>query len=156
MNGETVELIPVRAAHTGGDTMIRFVNADVIMVGDFYRNFGYPFIDTSNGGSLRGALEALEQTMKIAGPGTKLVPGHGSYIHRNDIIPYRDMMLAVQAKVQELINQGKTEEQVLAAKVTAPFDAKVPGGLLQANTGGGTTADRFVRMIYAQLKAGRP
>src|SRR6185503_9789906 len=28
MNGETVELIPVRAAHTGGDTMIRFVNAD--------------------------------------------------------------------------------------------------------------------------------
>jgi glyoxylase-like metal-dependent hydrolase (beta-lactamase superfamily II) len=156
MNGETVELIPVRAAHTGGDTMIRFVNADVIMVGDFYRNFGYPFIDTSNGGSLKGALEALEQTMKIAGPNTKLVPGHGSYINRNDIIPYRDMILAVQAKVQELINQGKTEDQVLAAKVTAPFDAKVPGGLLQANTGGGTTADRFVRMIYAQLKAGRP
>lgn len=156
MNGETVELIPVRAAHTGGDTMIRFVNADVIMVGDFYRNFGYPFIDTSNGGSLRGALEALEQTMKIAGPNTRLVPGHGSYINRNDIIPYRDMILAVQAKVQELINQGKTEEQVLAAKVTAPFDAKVPGGLLTANTGGGTTADRFVRMVYAQLKAGRP
>src|SRR5256885_6146701 len=50
MNGETVELIPVRAAHTGGDTMIRFVNADVIMIGDFYRNFGYPFIDTNNGG----------------------------------------------------------------------------------------------------------
>ena len=155
MNGETVELIPVRAAHTGGDTMIRFVNADVIMVGDFYRNFGYPFIDTSNGGSLKGALEALEQTMRIAGPNTKLVPGHGSFINRNDIIPYRDMILAVQAKVQELINQGKTEEQVLAGKVTAPIDAKVPGGLLTANTGGGTTADRFVRMVYAQLKAGR-
>src|SRR5262245_5883985 len=54
MNGETVELIPVRAAHTGGDTMIRFVNADAIMVGDFYRNFGYPFIDVANGGSLKG------------------------------------------------------------------------------------------------------
>src|ERR1700716_4057716 len=50
MNGETVELIPVRAAHTGGDTIVRFVNADVIMIGDFYRNFGYPFIDTANGG----------------------------------------------------------------------------------------------------------
>ena len=154
MNGETVELIPVRAAHTGGDTMIRFVNADAIMVGDFYRNFGYPFIDVTNGGSLKGALEALELTMKIAGPNTKLIPGHGTFVNKNDIIPYRDMILAVQAKVQELINQGKTEEEVLAARVTAPFDAKVPGGLLPANTGGGTSADRFVRMVYAQLKAG--
>jgi len=155
MNGETVELIPVRAAHTGGDTMIRFVNADVIMVGDFYRNFGYPFIDVTNGGSLKGALEALEQTMKIAGPNTRLIPGHGSYVNRTDLIPYRDMILAVQAKVQELIAQGKTVEEVLAAKVTAPFDAKVPGGLLTANTGGGTTADRFVRMVYAQLTAAK-
>jgi glyoxylase-like metal-dependent hydrolase (beta-lactamase superfamily II) len=155
MNGEIVELIPVRAAHTGGDTMIRFVNADVLMVGDFYRNFGYPFIDVTNGGSLKGALEALEQTMKIAGPNTRIVPGHGTFINKNEMIPYRDMILGVQAKVQELIAQGKTEEEVLAAKVTAPWDAKVPGGLLPANTGGGTTADRFVRMVYSQLKAGR-
>jgi cyclase len=155
MNGETVELIPVRAAHTGGDTMIRFVNADVIMVGDFYRNYGYPFIDVNNGGSLKGALEALELTMSIAGPNTRLVPGHGSFINKTDIIPYRDMMLAVQAKVQELINQGKTVDEVLAAKVTAPFDAKVPGGLLPANTGGGTTADRFVRMVYQQMRDAR-
>jgi glyoxylase-like metal-dependent hydrolase (beta-lactamase superfamily II) len=155
MNGEIVELIPVRAAHTGGDTMIRFVNADAIMVGDYYRNFGYPFIDVTNGGSLKGALEALELTMKIAGPNTKLIPGHGSFVNRTDIIPYRDMILAVQARVQELINQGKAEQEVLAAKVTAPYDAKVPGGLLPANTGGGTTADRFVRMVYSQLKAAK-
>src|SRR5262245_10426768 len=155
MNGETVELIPVRAAHTGGDTMIRFVNADVIMVGDFYRNFGYPFIDVANGGSLKGALEALELTMKVAGPNTKLIPGHGTFINRTDIIPYRDMILAVQAKVRELIAQGKSVEEVLAAKVTASFDAKVPGGLLPANTGGGTSADRFVRMVYQQLKDGK-
>jgi hypothetical protein len=65
------------------------------------------------------------------------------------------MILAVQARVQELINQGKAEQEVLAAKVTAPYDAKVPGGLLPANTGGGTTADRFVRMVYSQLKAAK-
>jgi len=153
MNGETIELIPVRAAHTGGDTMIRFLNADAIMMCDFYRNFGYPFIDGNNGGSLKGALEALELTMKIAGPKTKLIPGHGTFINRTDIIPYRDMILAVQAKVQQMIVQGKTEEEVVAAKVTAPYDAKVPGGLLPA--GPGTSADRFVRMLYSQLKDGK-
>ena len=153
LNGEVVDLIPVRAAHTGGDTMIRFENADVIMIGDFYRNYGYPFIDTNNGGTLKGALEALDVTMKMAGPSTRLVPGHGTIIHRDDIAPYRDMMLDVQAKVQQMISQGKSEQEVLAAKVTAPYDAKVPGGLLPA--GAGTSADRFVRMVYSQLKGGK-
>jgi cyclase len=154
MNGETVELIPVRAAHTGGDTMVRFVNANVIMIGDFYRNFGYPFIDTANGGSLKGALDGLELVMKIAGPDTRLVPGHGTYIKRTDIIPYRDMILGVQTRVQQLIAQGKTLQEVLAAKVTTPYDAKVPGGLLPAGAAG-TSADRFVSMVYSQLKGGQ-
>ena len=153
LNGEVVDLIPVRAAHTGGDTMIRFENADVIMIGDFYRNYGYPFIDTNNGGSLKGALEALNQTMKIAGPDTRLVPGHGTIIHRGDIVPYRDMMLDVQAKVQHMIDLGKTEQEVLAAKLTAPYDAKVPGGL--SPVGAGTSADRFVGMVYSQLRTGK-
>jgi len=153
LNGEIVDLIPVRAAHTGGDTMIRFENADAIMIGDFYRNYGYPFIDTNNGGSLKGALEALDATMKLAGPNTKLIPGHGTIINRTDIIPYRDMILAVQTRVQQLIAQGKTQQEVLAARVTAPYDAKVPGGLLPA--GAGTSADRFVAMVYSQLKGGQ-
>src|SRR5712691_1673708 len=153
LNGEIVDLIPVRAAHTGGDTMIRFENADVIMIGDFYRNYGYPFIDTNNGGTLKGALEALDATMKLAGPNTRLIPGHGTIINRTDIVPYRDMILGVQAKVQQMINEGKSEREVLAAKVTAPYDAKVPGGLLPA--GAGTSADRFVGMVYSQLKGGK-
>ncbi len=153
MDGEVVDLIPVRAAHTGGDTMVRFENADVIMIGDFYRNYGYPFIDTNNGGTLKGALDALDALMKLAGPNTKLVPGHGTIINRGDIVPYRDMILGVRAKVQQMISQGKSEQEVLAAKVTAPYDAKVPGGLLPAGTG--TSADRFVSMVYSQLKGGK-
>src|SRR5919204_585597 len=73
LNGETVHVIPIRAAHTGGDTIIRFEDANVIMIGDFYRNFGYPFIDINNGGTLKGMLEALDEMMRIAGPDTKLV-----------------------------------------------------------------------------------
>jgi cyclase len=153
MNGEIVDLIPVRAAHTGGDTMIRFEKANAIMIGDFYRNYGYPYIDTINGGSLKGALEALDATMELATTDTKLIPGHGTVINRTDLIPYRGMIRAVQAKVQQMIAQGKTLQDVLAAHVTAPYDAKVPGGLLPA--GAGTSADRFVSMVYSELKAGK-
>ena len=103
---------------------------------------------------MKGALEGLELTMKLAGPTTRLVPGHGTYINRTDIIPYRDMMLDVQARVRQLVAQGKTLQEVLAAKVTAPYDAKVPGGLLPAGAAW-TSADRFVSMVYSQLKAGQ-
>jgi cyclase len=153
LNGETVDLIPVRAAHTSGDTMIRFQNANVIMIGDFYRNFGYPFIDRANGGTLNGMLEGCDQLMKVAGPDTTLIPGHGTWIKRTDLVPYADMIKSVRDKVQQLIAQGKTEKEVVAAKLTAPWDAKTAGGLGAAGADM-TSADRFVSEVYQELKSG--
>jgi cyclase len=148
MNGEVAHFIPVRAAHTGGDTMIKFEKANVIFIGDFYRNYGYPFIDIRNGGSLKGMLEGCDATMAAADADTKLIPGHGTIIKRDAIIPYRDMILAVQEKVQQMIAQGKTVQEVLAAKVTAPYDAKTAGGT-------DDSAVRFVTAVYQELKGGK-
>jgi cyclase len=145
MNDEVVHFIPIRAAHTGGDTNIKFERANVLFIGDFYRNYGYPYIDVNNGGSLTGMIEGLDATMKSADASTTLVPGHGTLIKRDDIIPYRDMIRAVQDKVQQLIAQGKSLQEVLAAKVTAAYDAKVAGGT-------GASADRFVTAVYQELK----
>ena len=123
------------------------------MIGDFYRNYGYPFIDRANGGTLNGMLEGCEQLMKIAGPDTTLIPGHGTWIKRNDLVPYADMIKSVRDKVKQLIAQGKTEKEVVAAKVTASWDAKTAGGLGAAGAGL-TSADRFVSEVYQELKAG--
>jgi glyoxylase-like metal-dependent hydrolase (beta-lactamase superfamily II) len=151
MNGEVIDLIPVRAAHTSGDTMVRFENANAIMIGDFYRNYGYPFIDRANGGTLNGMLEGCDQLMKIAGPDTVLIPGHGTWIKRTDLVPYADMIKGVRDKVKELMAQGKTEKEVVAAKPTAPWDAKTAGGLGAAGADL-TSADRFVSELYQELK----
>ena len=153
MNGEVIDLIPVRAAHTAGDTMIRFENANVIMIGDFYRNYGYPFIDRANGGTLNGMLEGCDQLMKVAGPDTTLIPGHGTWIKRTDLVPYADMIKSVRDKVQQLIAQGKNEKEVVAAKLTASWDAKTAGGLGAAGADI-TSADRFVSEVYQELKGG--
>jgi cyclase len=153
LNGEVIDLIPVRAAHTGGDTIIRFENANVIMIGDFYRNYGYPFIDRANGGTLDGMLEGCDQLMKIAGPDTTLIPGHGTWIKRTDLVPYAEMIKSVRDKVKQLIAQGKTEQEVVAAKLTASWDAKTAGGLGAAGAGV-TSADRFVSEVYQEVKAG--
>jgi cyclase len=148
MNNEVVQFIPIRAAHTSGDTNIKFEKANVLFIGDFYRNYGYPFIDLNNGGTLKGMLEGLDATMKSADANTRLIPGHGTIIKRDDIIPYRDMVVAVTDKVGGMIAQGKSLEEVLAAKVTAPYDAKTAGGT-------DTSAVRFVTAVYQELKNGR-
>jgi len=148
MNDEVVDLIPIRAAHTGGDTNIKFEKANVLFIGDFYRNYGYPFIDINNGGSLKGMLEGLDLTMKSADANTKLIPGHGTIIKRDDFIPYRDMIVAVAGRVQQLIGQGKSLQDVLAAKVTAPYDAKTAGGTDES-------AVRFVTELYQEIKGGK-
>jgi glyoxylase-like metal-dependent hydrolase (beta-lactamase superfamily II) len=148
MNGEVVDFIPIRAAHTGGDTNIKFEKANVLFIGDFYRNYGYPYIDIANGGSLKGMLEGLDLTMQSADVNTVIVPGHGTLIKRDDIVPYRDMILAVADKVRAMIARGKTLQEVLAAKVTAPYDAKVAGGT-------DSSAERFVSAVYQELKGGK-
>ena len=148
MNDEVVDFIPIRAAHTGGDTNIKFEKANVLFIGDFYRNYGYPFIDINNGGTLQGMLEGLDATMKSADANTVLVPGHGTLIKRDDFAPYRDMIVAVAGKVGDLIKQGKSQQEVLAAKLTAPYDAKTAGGT-------DASADRFINAVYQEIKGGR-
>jgi cyclase len=151
MNAETVNIIPFPDAHTKGDTVVQFENADTIMIGDFYRNYGYPFVDPTNGGTLPGVLDALTAISNISGQRTTLVPGHGSVIDRSAIVPYRDMINQVSADVGTLVGKGKTLPEVLAAKLTLRYDASVPGGLDPLPGGLGTSADRFVATLYIEM-----
>jgi glyoxylase-like metal-dependent hydrolase (beta-lactamase superfamily II) len=144
MNGEEVRLIPAPAAHTDGDTFVKFVSNDVLMTGDFYRSIQYPNIDRANGGSLPGLINALNAVIQNAGPNTKIIPGHGPTVDRNAVTAHRDLVIALRDKVAALVKEGKTLEQVVAAKPTADFDAKVQQP--------GTTGDRFVGQLYAELK----
>ncbi len=144
MNGEQVQLIPIPAAHTDGDTLVKFVNADVIMTGDFYRSLGYPNIDRPNGGSLNGMLAGLNKIIELAGPSTRILPGHGAVVDRTAVTAHRDILIGVRDKIAPMVKKGMTVEQVIAAKPTSDYDAKVPGI--------GTTGERFVNQLYAELK----
>ena len=148
MDGEIIDLIPIRKAHTDGDTMIYFHNADVIMAGDFYRSIGYPNIDRANGGTLDGMISGLGQLVALAGPDTKIIPGHGATVDRNAVMAHRDMIIGVRDQVAKLMKEGKTADEVVAAHPTSDFDAKVP----PAGPNGDRMADRFVGQIYAELK----
>jgi cyclase len=147
MNGEEVQLIAIPRAHTDGDTMVYFPGLDIIMTGDFYRAIQYPNVDRANGGSLQGLLDGLGEVIGHTGPNTKIIPGHGPTVDRNAVIAHRDVASAVRDRVAALVAQGKSEDEVVAAKVIADLDAKIQQP--------GTTGERFVRQAYADLKATR-
>ena len=147
MNGEEIQMIAVPRAHTDGDTMVYFPGLDVIMTGDFYRSIQYPNVDRANGGSLPGLLDGLGAVIGHAGPNTKIIPGHGPTVDRNAVIAHRDLAMTVRDRVARLVDQGKSEDEVVAAKVTADLDAKVQEV--------GMTSERFVRQVYAELKSAR-
>ena len=123
-NGEDVALIKVPAAHTDGDTIVHFPSADVIHAGDVFRTTGYPGVDAGNGGTVGGTLQALQMIIDLAGPNTRIVPGHGVPASRADVIEFRDMVAEVQRRISGLIEQGMTVEQVVAANATADLDER--------------------------------
>ena len=137
LNGEEVHAFPVPPSHTDGDSYIHFRDSDVLHLGDVFRTTGYPYIDLNNGGTLDGTLAALAVAIGMAGPDTKIIPGHGGISTREDVIEFRDMILVVKDRVSELVERGRTVEQVLAANATAEFDEKWGD------------PERFLRGVYA-------
>ena len=121
---ETVDIGHYRAGHTDGDLYVRFERADVLQTGDTFWNGVYPFIDYVTGGSIDGAIRAANENLRLAGPATLVIPGHGPIGDRAGLIAFRDMLVTVRDNVAALKAQGKSLDQTIAAHPTAAFDAR--------------------------------
>jgi glyoxylase-like metal-dependent hydrolase (beta-lactamase superfamily II) len=139
-NGEHIRVFHVAPAHTDGDAIVIFTRANVIHMGDVFFNGRYPFVDMESGGNLNGVIDAVDRVLGMASPMTKIIPGHGDAAGPAELRAYREMLTTVRDRVQRLIAQGMTEDQVVAAKPTQDLDAKW-----------GMSAERFVRAAYQSL-----
>ena len=97
---------------------------------------------------MNGMLAGFDAIIRLARPDTKIVPGHGAIVDKTAVAAHKAMMEGVRDKVAPLVRQGKTQEEVVAAKLTAEFDSKVTGATPM-------TADRFVGQLYQELKSSR-
>lgn len=141
LNGETVTVGKLPPSHTDGDAYIHFAKADVIHTGDSFRTVGYPGVDFNNGGSVKGTVEALQALYDMAGPNTKILPGHGVVVTRAEVAAFRDLTVELQKRFTDLIRRGMTLEQVVAAKPTADLDAKYG------------SSERLIPAFYNAVKA---
>ncbi len=122
VNGEHVHVKHVAHAHTDGDSIIFFEGANVIHMGDTFFNGLYPFIDVESGGNVRGILRAVDMVLEHADSDTQIIPGHGPVTDKAGLQAYRDMVQTITDNIQQLMDQGKSLEEIVAAKPGAKWD----------------------------------
>ncbi len=145
LNGEEVQAFLAPPAHTDGDVFVYFPESDVLHLGDVYRTTSYPIIDIYNGGSLRGTIAALDKAIDLAGPETKIIPGHGlEVVGPEELVDFRDMIVTVSDRVLHMIREGKKLDEVMAERPTADYDA-------QWTDDPGWGPEDFIPIVYYEL-----
>lgn len=143
-NGDEMQVVHVRAAHTDGDSLVYWKAAKVLHMGDtFFHKVTLPFIDVESGGTIDGAIAAVRTGLALAAPDAKIIPGHGPVATRGDLEAYLAMLIEVRTAVASAKASGHTLAQIKAANPAARYEAK----------GGFISADAFVDAIYASLGA---
>jgi glyoxylase-like metal-dependent hydrolase (beta-lactamase superfamily II) len=140
LNGATVALKYYGPAHTDGDVSVYFIEADVLHTGDTWWNGHYPFIDYSTGGNLNGMIKAAEANLAMATDKTIVVAGHGPVGGKTEMIEYRDTLTAIRDRVAALKREGKSLDEIVAAKPTASYDAKWGRGFVNG--------EFFTKLVY--------
>ena len=146
LNGATIALKYYGPAHTDGDISAYFTEADVFHAGDTWWNGHFPFIDYSTGGSLVGMITAAEANLAMVTDKTIVIPGHGPVGGKNEMIEYRDMLVAIRDRVVALKGEGKSLNEIVAAKPTAAYDAKWGGFFING--------EFFTKLVYKGLEKG--
>jgi glyoxylase-like metal-dependent hydrolase (beta-lactamase superfamily II) len=125
LNGEEARIIHIPNAHTDGDSIIHFRTSNVIHMGDIFFNGRFPFIDTSNGGTIGGVILAVGHALAAADEDTKVIPGHGKLTDKAGLQAYHDMLVEARTRVKALRDSDEILEDIIAANPLADMEGWV-------------------------------
>ncbi|HEV2818037.1 MAG TPA: MBL fold metallo-hydrolase [Allosphingosinicella sp.] len=143
LNGDDIRVVHIEHAHTDGDALVYWTRANVLHMGDTFFNGMLPFIDLDSGGSIDGAIVAVEAGLALANDGTIIIPGHGPVARRADLVRYRDMLVTLRDRVGQGIAAGRTLDQIKAERHADGYGP--PDGFI--------SPDALIETIYRSLRA---
>jgi cyclase len=142
LNGEEIRAIHFPAGHTDGDVVIHFVGSNVVHMGDDFVTYGFPFVDLSSGGSVRGMVAAVDKVVAQLPPDVKVIPGHGTLSTLDDLKTFSTRLKDCIKLVEAEVKKKKTLEQIQAARPLAKYDDWGKGAV---------KAETFVEILYKEL-----
>ena len=131
------------SAHTDGDAVIHFPDANVIDAGDLFFNYMFPFIDLDSGGSVDGYIAGQQRIIEMADENTMIIPGHGPLARQSDLQVAVDMLADARSRVQTLIDDGLSQEDAVAANPLAGYREQWDWGFING--------DKLTATIYRAL-----
>jgi len=143
LNGLEIVVVHQESAHTDGDSIVFFKTANVIHMGDTFFNGIYPFIDSSSGGNVNGMIRSAENVLALSDEKTKIIPGHGPLADKAALEKYRDMLVMVRDRMQSLIDDGKTLDEIINMKPNADLDEGWGGGFLDP--------EAFLKVLHSTM-----
>lgn len=147
LNEEEIELIHLDRGHTDGDVAVYFKKANVIHTGDAFVRYGYPYIDVSSGGSIKGFVSSLDRLLIMMNDQTKVIPGHGELAAKNDVKILRDQIVDILDQVAKALKKGKKIEEISSLGITDKYDAQLGKGFLKGKD--------FVVIVAESLSEGK-
>jgi glyoxylase-like metal-dependent hydrolase (beta-lactamase superfamily II) len=143
VNGLNAFAFHVEHAHTDGDAVIEFQGVNVIHAGDVHFNYLFPYIDLDNGGSVAGYLAAQKRILAMADDDTTIIPGHGAIASKADLQTAVDVLVDSEARVKNLVLEGKTEAEIVAANPLSVYHDTWNWGFI--------TTEKMTRTLYRSL-----
>lgn len=143
LNDETIRVFHVSPAHTDGDSMVWFVEPNILHMGDLFFNGIFPVIDPGSGGSVRGYLAVMKETYAKVDDRTKIIPGHGEIGTKADLAKQIAMLEGAIAAVEKHVKAGDSLEKTIAAKALKPWSSYAWSFIPE---------DRFATTLYNGLK----
>jgi glyoxylase-like metal-dependent hydrolase (beta-lactamase superfamily II) len=113
LGNSRVELHYFGAGHTTGDIVVYIPEEKVAFIGDLYFEGRPQLIHSNKNGNSFEYVNTINKMLTTLDAETFL-SGHGEPVGRNEIEQHAQMMVERQEKVQELVDQDKNLEEVLA------------------------------------------
>jgi len=143
LNGAQIVVTKMRSSHTDGDSIVRFVEPNILHTGDIMFNGLFPVIDLASGGSVTGYLEAMKEIHGMVDDKTRIIPGHGEIATKADLAKQIAMLEGAIKAVDARIKAGDTLEKAIARKPLTPWKAYAWSFINE---------DRFTTILYNGLK----
>jgi glyoxylase-like metal-dependent hydrolase (beta-lactamase superfamily II) len=123
LGGYAIEYGHLAEANTDGDIYVRFVDDDVIAVGDVLAVDAFPVLDYSTGGWIGGAQAATEQLITLAGAGTHVIAGEGPPQNRAALEAQLALLNELRERIRLRIIEGKSVDEILAEDITQGYES---------------------------------
>ena len=114
-NGDEVRAIHIPHGHTDGDSIVHFVEANIIHLGDNYFRGMLPFVDVDSGGSIQGMIKAQQTAYDLANANTKIIPGHGPLSTKTDLGDSIARLQSIHDRIKVRKDAGESLQDIIAA-----------------------------------------